>query len=209
MRYIAAGPQFRLGGGNEGRRRFPCAAFSKLPTHRGIPCGNAGFLTSSGVLCGVACAAMRKSKKLWPRYSMTHIIMEPALYEPARLEMLVQGEVGRNNAGRSAARAAALSSGSSRTRSSTSRSGLVRNCATPCKQARRLLTSSTRFSRRPPTTARRDSLALPNANGVEANPRHTQDRPVIATACQTHVSTNSSCFLPIFRIQEEQRSDVL
>ena len=38
----------------------------------------------------------------------------------------------------------------------------------PCQQALRLLTSSSWFGRRPPTTARQDLLALPNANGVEA-----------------------------------------
>ena len=92
------------------------------------------------------------------------------------IEMLVQGQVGRNT-GRRAVRVSFSSSGSSRARSSTSRSGQVRNCATPSMQARRLLTSSTRFGRRPPTTARQDPLALPNANGVEAklpNSRHTQ-----------------------------------
>ena len=60
---------------------------------------------------------------------MTHIIMGLVLYA-VWIEMLVQGEVGCNNAGRRAARASASSSGSSRARSST-------NCATPCKQARR------------------------------------------------------------------------
>ena len=51
-----------------------------------------------------------------------------------------------------------------------------------CKQALRLLTSSSKFGRRPPTTARQDLPALQNANGVEANPRHTQDRSAIAAS---------------------------
>ena len=42
--------------------------------------GNAGFLTSSGILCKGACAAMRSSKKLWPRYNTTHITMQQVLY---------------------------------------------------------------------------------------------------------------------------------
>ena len=107
------------------------------------------------------------------------------------MEMRVQGEVGCNNAGRRAARASVSSSWFSRSRSSTSRSGQVglasHECGMPCKQARRVLTSSTRFGRQPPTTARQDPSALPNANGVEENPRNTQDRPVTAAACQIHI----------------------
>ena len=64
LRYIGAGTQFRLEGGNEGS----LALLS--PT-----CGIAGFLTYSGVLCKGACEAMRNSKKQWPRYSMTLIVM--------------------------------------------------------------------------------------------------------------------------------------
>ena len=75
------------------------------------------------------------------------------------IEMLVEGEVVRINTGRRAASASASSSGSSWPRSSTSRSGKVGNCATPCKQARRVLTSSTRFGRRPTPTARQDPPA--------------------------------------------------
>ena len=63
-----------------------------------------------------------------------HIIMEQALWPVVVwIEMLVQCEVRRNNAGCRAARASTSSSGSSCARSSTSRSGQVGNCAAPCK----------------------------------------------------------------------------
>ena len=87
------------------------------------------------------------------------------------------------------------------------RSGQLGNSAVQCKQARRLLTLSTQLGRLPPTTARQDPPALQKANGMEANPRHTQDRPVIAAACQTHVLHKFNSFLPIPK--KEQRSDVL
>ena len=79
LRYIAAGPwsPFR------GKKGF-CARISpmdsKLSTQTGIPCGNVGYLTFRGVLCGGACVAMRSSKKPRPRYSMAHIILEPVLH---------------------------------------------------------------------------------------------------------------------------------
>ena len=69
LRYIGAGPQFRLEGGNEGS----LALLS--PT-----CGIAGFLTYSGVQFNGACVAMRSLKKQWPRYCMTLIVMELVLY---------------------------------------------------------------------------------------------------------------------------------
>ena len=87
-----------------------------------------------------ACAAMRSSKKPWPRYNMTYIVhsqWSPGA-GPLWIEMLVQGEVGRNNAGRQAAGASASSSGSSRARSSTSRFGKVcyAVCYSPGHRAR-------------------------------------------------------------------------
>ena len=87
-----------------------------------------------------ACAAMRSSKKPWPRYNMTYIVhsqWSPGA-GPLWIEMLVQGEVGRNNAGRQAGRASASSSGSSRARSSTSRFGKVfyAVCYSPGHRAR-------------------------------------------------------------------------
>ena len=55
---------------------------------------------------------------------------------PLWIEMFVQGELGRNNAGRSAARASSSSSKSSRSRSSTSSSpGQVRTRVAECMQA--------------------------------------------------------------------------
>ena len=56
---------------------------------------------------------------------------------PLWTEMLVQGELGQNNAGRRAARASSSSSGSSRARSSTSSSpGQVRTRVVACMQAK-------------------------------------------------------------------------
>ena len=60
--------------------KVPVRCFLQIATTSGIPGGNAGFLTSSGVRCGEACVAMRSSKKPWPRYIMTLIMMEPVLY---------------------------------------------------------------------------------------------------------------------------------
>ena len=51
----------------------------------------------------------KEPEKHWPTYSMTHIIMEPLW-----IEMLVQGELGRNNVRRRSANASGPSSGSSR-----------------------------------------------------------------------------------------------
>ena len=58
----------------------PVFGFPKLPKQPGIPCGNVGFLTSLGALCAGACAAAKILRKTWHRYSMTHIIIEPAFY---------------------------------------------------------------------------------------------------------------------------------
>ena len=83
------------------------------------------------------------------------------------IEMLVEGEVVRINTGRRAARASASSSGSSWPRSSTSRSGQVGNCATPCKEARRHAAACAHVDRQ---TAYADSAprsaSWKNANGV-------------------------------------------
>ena len=62
------------------KRRFPCVAFSKLPQYPRISFGNAGFLTSSGVQCWGACVATRISRKPWPRYSLTNLMMDPVFY---------------------------------------------------------------------------------------------------------------------------------
>ena len=96
-------------------RRFPCAAFSNLPQHPGIQCGNADFLTSSGVRCGMGAYAFSKSsRKPWMRYGLTRtrIILQPAA-DGHGSEMLVQGALGWNKEGRRAARASSSSSGSS------------------------------------------------------------------------------------------------
>ena len=103
-------PQLRLEGGNKGSRAL-------LSPNRHIILEfyvNTYFLTSSGILCWGLCAAMRSSKKPWPRCSMTHIIMEPALNGLKCSSNARSGRrAWRDNAGRGAARASSSSSGSS------------------------------------------------------------------------------------------------
>ena len=55
---------------------------------------------------------MRISKKPWQRYSLTNLIVKPDSACPLWIEVLVQDELERNNAGRHAARSSSSSSGS-------------------------------------------------------------------------------------------------
>ena len=91
--YIATCPQFRLGGGNWGSQ----AGFSKLPQHPGIPCGNAGFLTSSSVQCRGGCAATKSLRKA--QKALDEILLDLDNPGVASLwsEMLIQRALGREN----------------------------------------------------------------------------------------------------------------
>ena len=65
-----------VGGGNEGSRAWlspNCHNILEFHVERWLP----DFQWRPW---GAACAAMRSSKKPWPRYSMTLIMMEPVLY---------------------------------------------------------------------------------------------------------------------------------
>ena len=76
--------QLILSSGSKEVMKVPVRGFLQIATTSwipGIPCGNAGFLTSSGcVRCGGACAATRISKKPWSRYSLTNLMTESVLY---------------------------------------------------------------------------------------------------------------------------------
>ena len=114
-----------------------CADFSKLPTQPGIPCGNVGFLTLLGVRCEGSCAENPGNE------DFQKALAEIRLDQSPWIEMLAQGELGRNNAGRRAARASFSSSGSSSAQSSKSSSpGLVQIRVTPCMQAEAPATDS-------------------------------------------------------------------
>ena len=114
---------------------------------------------------------------------------------PLWIAMLVQGELGRNNASRRAARASSSSSGSLRTLSRTSSSPCqVRIRVAPCMQAdafkpRRQFRSRTRLAgnRRPPLAARQDPPARRSTKRVQADPRPFLNGSVNAAACQIHV----------------------
>ena len=166
-------------------QRFPCAAFSKPPQHAGIPCGNAGFLISSGVRCGGACAATKSSRKPWMRYGLTRIILQPPRYGLKCSSKALSGGTTR-----AAARQGLLP---------RRRGPRARNQAHPprldrcefvlrrgCKPRRRL-TSRTRLGRRPPRAARQEQPAPRVRKGVQADPRPFLIRSVNAAACQIHV----------------------
>ena len=158
---------------------FLCADFSKLPTQPRIPCGNVGFLPLLGVRCEGACAAMKISKKPWPRYSLTNL--HGSRCSP---------RASSGGTTRAAARPGRLP---------RRRGPRARNQAHPprldrcefvlrrgCKPRRRL-TSRTRLSRPPPRAARQEQPARQSGKGVQADPRPFLIRSVNAAACQIHV----------------------
>ena len=160
LRYKAAGPRFRLGG-------------NKVPV--------CGFLQIANSL-----VRQRRVPMLFEK-ALAEIQLDTDRPAACSLlfEMLIQGELGRNNAGHRAARASSSSLGSSQVRSSvSSSSGQVRNRVALRKQADASADVRIHLGRRSPLMARRDLSARPSAKPVEANPRPSLDRSVIAAAAK-------------------------
>ena len=109
------------------------------------------------------------------------------------IEMLAQGELGRNNAGSRAATASSSSSGSSRARSSTSSSlGQVRIHVAPCMKAEAPAPGPCMQAEAPAhvahPTRRQDLPARRSVQQVQADPHPFLDGSVNAAACRIHVS---------------------
>ena len=109
------------------------------------------------------------------------------------IEMLVPGELGRNNAGRRAARASSSSSGPSGARSSTSSSpGQVRIRAAPCMHAEAPAhvahptrqVASAGGAPRPGGAAKRKAIT---SRSSDHHPHPSLDGSVNAAACRIHV----------------------